>query len=249
MTWDALWWLILGSLLGWVALWFCDKLFLRDGDVAGMRAERELLAAQNELDLARDQVRRSAEQNATLESDLVAANDQADVLRTELAVVGNERTAMMTDLANEKERASVLQREIDSSRKLAAERVEEINRMKQSFVALENERDVAQHWAQGKEKEAAQLAEARLQTETQQAEVQRLLSQANHNIMAAQRTARLLEARAGQNVRDTPRLHARLRSRMKRLSGIQHTIDALTAADQARRAALQADDATDGKSA
>ncbi|MGH1361364.1 MAG: hypothetical protein ACRBC3_21590 [Burkholderiaceae bacterium] len=249
MTWDALWWLILGSLLGWVALWFCDKLFLRDGDVAGMRAERELLAAQNELDLARDQVRRSAEHNATLESDLVASNDQADVLRTELAVVANERTAMMTDLATEKERASVLQREIDSSRKLAAERVEEINRMKQSFVALENERDVAQRWAQGKESEAARLTEARLQTEAQQVEVQRLLSKANHNILAAQRTARLLEARAGQSGRDLPRLHARLRSRMKQLSGIQHTIDALTAADQARRAVAQAEESASGDSA
>lgn len=244
MTWDTIWWLILGSLLGWVALWFCDKLFLRDGDVAGMRAERELLAANNELDLARDQIRRAVEKTENLDSDLLAASDQADVLRTELAVIGNERTALATDLQGEKDRCSTLQREIDSSRKLATERVEQINRMKQSYLALENERDVAQRWAQGKEREAARLIEARRQSDQQQDEVRQLLAQANHNVSAAQRTARLLEARSGSKSNEAPRLHARLRSRMKRLAGIQHTIDALTAADDARRTAAAQPDAS-----
>ncbi|MFK7965185.1 MAG: hypothetical protein AB8C46_14585 [Burkholderiaceae bacterium] len=236
MTWDTLWWLILGSLLGWVALWFCDKLFLRDGDVAGIRAERELASSNNELDLARDQVRREVEKVTTLKSDLVASNDQADVLRTELALIGNERSNTQKELQAEKDRIATLQREIESSRKLAADRAEEINRMKQSFIALENERDVAQRWAQGKESETAKLNEQTEQHAQELIEARRLLGQANHHIQAAQRTARLLEAQIGSNTRVTPQLHGKLRGRMKRLAGIQQTVDALTAADDARRA-------------
>ena len=235
MTWDALWWLILGSLLGWVALWFCDKLFLRDGEVAGIRAERELAAANNELDLARDQVRRISEKNATLESDLAAGNDQADVLRTELAVMRNERDSLQTEMRTEKDRNGTLAREIESSRKLAAERVEEINRLKQSFVALENERDVAQRWAQAKERETAQLNEQRRLDDSQLKQARRLLSQANHKILAAQRTASQLETRLGIRTRARPKLHAKLRARMKQLASIQQSVDSMRAADDSRR--------------
>ena len=35
---DALWWLILGLLAGWAGLWLFDRLTLRDGEVAGLRA-------------------------------------------------------------------------------------------------------------------------------------------------------------------------------------------------------------------
>lgn len=247
MTWDTLWWLILGSLLGWVALWFCDKLFLRDGDVAGMRAERELASASNELDLARDQVRREVEKASTLQSDLTASNDQTDVLRTELALIGNERSNTQKELQAEKDRIATLQREIESSRKLATERADEINRMKQSFMALENERDVAQRWAQGKESETAKLSEQSQQHGQELIEARRLLGQANHQIQATQRTARLLEAQIGSNTRLTPRLHQQLRGRMKRLAGIQHTVDALTAADDARRASAHQGSGQDGE--
>ncbi len=240
MTWDALWWLILGSLLGWVALWFCDKLFLRDGEVAGIRAERELAAANSELDLSRDQIRRGAEKIATLESDLVASNDQADVLRTELAVMRNERDSLKTEAQSEKERNGTIAREIESSRKLAAERVDEINRLKQNIVALENERDVAQRWAQGKEHETARLNEQRRQDDNHLVQARRLLGQANHNILAAQRTARMLETRLGSHSRARPKLHAKLRARMKQLASIKQSVEALRDVDEARRKAGKA---------
>lgn len=235
MSWDSLWWLILGLLLGWIALWFFDKLFLRDGEVAGIRAERELNSRQAELDNAREQLRITAEQASTLQSDLVASNDQTDALRTELAVISEERLAIRSEVAAERERAHAAQKEAESARKLVAERVDEINRMKQSFIALENERDVAQRWAQAKELEVAEFAAANAQVAEHASRTERAAARAQRQILAAQRNMRQLEASMGGAARGVPRLQRRLRSRMSHLVSLQNTMDALADADQARR--------------
>lgn len=240
-AWDAIWWLILGLLLGWVGLWICDKLFLRDGQVAGLRAEREAAAARTEAAAVRESLSRSEDQVADLNKDLAAHTDQAEVLRTELAVMRNERGSVSSELQAVQDKLRMQQQEIDSARKLATERVEQIERLEKQVAEVQGERDKAQTWAQGKEAEAARANEQVEQMRTEMDSAQRLLSTSGQRIDHAQRLGRTVMAHLASGRPVPPRAAKQLGQRLRGLSSLRATIDALQAADDARRAAPRED--------
>lgn len=241
-AWDAIWWLILGLLLGWVGLWVCDKLFLRDGQVAGLRADREAAAARAEAAAVREQLGRSEGQVEDLNKDLAAHTDQAEVLRTELAVMRNERGSVSSELQAAQEKVRIQQQELESARKLANERVEQIERLEKQVAEVQGERDKAQAWAQGKETETAAATGQLDEIRGDLAQAHRLLATAEHKVDRAQRQGRMILAHLASGRPVPPRVLQQLSGKMRGLTGIQATVDALRAADEARRQAGHKED-------
>ena len=245
-SWDTLWWLVLGSLLGWAALWLTDKLLLRDGEVAGLRAERQLASAQAELQEVRSF---QAELDGRIDSltlDARSAADQLESLRAELALVGNERRRLDGELEVARARARELQRELDEARAGAAERERELERLGSSFAALEassaQARQRSTELERSRTDSATRLAafEKELAARDERlAQAQRALGRAGNDILLVQRNARLLEARLPQAPADrrSDRLRTSFARSRRRLLGLQRTIDALASADEARRRA------------
>jgi chromosome segregation ATPase len=244
-SWDSIWWLVLGGLLGWVGLWICDKLILRDGQIAGLRAEREVATMRAELEGTRERLNRAETDSDTYKRDLAAHTDQADILRTELAVMRNERGSIDTDLGSVKEKTRILQQEIESSRKLAGDRLNEVEQLEKTIIELQGERDKAQSWAQGKDAEAAKLSEQCDQLKQEIAQANEVLGKSAKQIESAQRTHRSMRSQLMTRGKISPRLEQRQTGLMRRLSVTRSTISALAAADEARAAtaekALQSD--------
>jgi chromosome segregation ATPase len=241
-AWDAIWWLILGLLFGWVGLWVCDKLFLRDGQVAGLRADREAAAARAEAAAVREQLGRSEGQVDDLSKDLAAHTDQAEVLRTELAVMRNERGSVSSELQAAQEKVRIQLQELESARKLATERVEQIERLEKQVAEVQGERDKAQAWAQGKETEAAAVTGQMDEMRNELSQAHQLLATAGHKAERAQRQGRMILAHLASGRSVPPRVLQQLTGKMRGLSGIQATVDALKAADEARRQAGHKED-------
>ncbi len=237
MAWDNIWWLVLGGLLGWVGLWICDKLILRDGQIAGLRAEREVSAMRAELEGTRERLNRAEADADTFKRDVAAHTDQADILRTELAVMRNERGLIDSDLSAANEKSRILQQEIESSRKLAGDRLTEVEQLEKTIIELQGERDKAQSWAQGKDAEVAKFSEQCTELKKELSQANQLLDQSSRQIDAAQRAHRNLRAQMMTKGKVSPRLENRQTGAMRRLSVTQSTISALAAADKARNSA------------
>ncbi|MEZ5659959.1 MAG: hypothetical protein R3E83_15905 [Burkholderiaceae bacterium] len=71
-TYDDLWWIVLGALIGWLAFWLIDKFFRRDGEPADVDTVKAL------------------ESVDTLEAQLKEVSDERDGLRNEAEAQRNE---------------------------------------------------------------------------------------------------------------------------------------------------------------
>ncbi|MEZ5738979.1 MAG: hypothetical protein R3E68_05605 [Burkholderiaceae bacterium] len=154
---DAIWWLLLGALSGWLGLWAADKFLYRDGELAGIRAGRELEEVQSLLGNSRAMLETEQGRNRDLQETIAGAQDQVAALKGEVAMISNERTAVQESLGSAQLRLTAVQADLEGARRLGEERAEEARLLKQQIHEFETGRAAAESWAQAKDNEVAEL--------------------------------------------------------------------------------------------
>ncbi|MEZ5652754.1 MAG: hypothetical protein R3E87_19630 [Burkholderiaceae bacterium] len=164
---NALWWLTLGLLMGWAGLWLFDRLMLRDGEVAGLRAAREMAEMRSRHEEQVAELSVHEREATTLRGSLEQAAQETDLLQAQLAESRLQRARLEQDLTDARNRETSKQTDLDESRRTIAERASEIERLKNQLHEVNHQRDAADRWGQAKDNEAADL---RKRLDTLQAE-------------------------------------------------------------------------------
>ncbi|MEZ5657968.1 MAG: hypothetical protein R3E83_05415 [Burkholderiaceae bacterium] len=154
---DALWWLILGLLAGWAGLWLFDRLTLRDGEVAGLRAARELAEARQQCHDRLTAMEVQLQDAALVRESLREASEAGETLRAQLSAAEAAREGLQREHAAVLARESALRTELDETRRTVADRASEIERLKNQLHEANHQRDAADRWGQAKDNEAGEL--------------------------------------------------------------------------------------------
>lgn len=238
---DAVWWLVLGLLSGWVGLWLFDRLMLRDGEVAGLRAARELAEARHSFDSALADMSARVREADGLRSSL--ENTQGDVRRLQGELADSEagRADLLRQCATVEQRVAAVQGELDEARRTIADRASEIERLKKQLMESGHQRDAADRWAQVKDNEASELR-ARLDALTAEHESRgselgalRPAHETQERALATLRASYdALEADHARLLRQLPSLRHDLQSVRRRLRELDRRLPAASARDRGR---------------
>jgi chromosome segregation ATPase len=225
----ALWWLVLGLLMGWIGLWLFDRLMLRDGEVAGLRAARELAEAEHRFADERAELSLRLGEMGTLRDSLEQTQQEAARLATELEHAHGVHAEVRQELNGASARLAALQTELDDARRTTADRAAEIERLKNQLHEANHQRDAADRWGQAKDTEAGELRKSldTLEAETNENRAALKTLRAEH----ADQDHALTALRASYESLETE--HARLE---RLLPGLRHEVRA--ARRQARELAV-----------
>ena len=104
------WWFVAGLLVGWLLWWLFDRLFRRDGEAAGVAAQRALDASQAE-------VRRLLRERDTARTEAGRATAERDAVQDELDASRAQFVALRSDFDAARDDSTRLRSEIDATRR------------------------------------------------------------------------------------------------------------------------------------